>query len=413
MMWLTLFRESIRFAWSAIVVNRLRTLLSLLGVMVGIFLITAVFSVVDSLEDNLMDTFSMLDEDVLFVQKWPWGMGGEYPWWDYLRRPQPSLEEMEMLAERMTLHEAIAYQVGDQMDAEAGNNRFSGAQVAGVTEAYPDVVGMDLAEGRVITELESVAGSAVALIGHKVAMGLFGRANVLGKRFKLRGKRLEVIGVFEEEGSSVISDGFDQVVMVPATFASRIIDLNSADGSIMVKASEGVSNEMLRDHIIEHFRPVRGLRPAEGDDFSVNELSALTGIIETIFVQVGYGSWFIGIFAILVGCFSIANIMFVSVRERTRFIGIQKAIGAKSTFILIQFLFEAIFLCVLGALIALGFIQLLLWGVNAMDLGLVMGMRPSRVAIAIIVAVASGLIAGIAPALKASRMPPVEAMRAS
>jgi putative ABC transport system permease protein len=253
----------------------------------------------------------------------------------------------------------------------------------------------------------------VALIGHKVAMGLFGRANVLGKRFKLRGKRLEVIGVFEEEGSSVISDGFDQVVMVPATFASRIIDLNSADGSIMVKASEGVSNEMLRDHIIEHFRPVRGLRPAEGDDFSVNELSALTGIIETIFVQVGYGSWVIGIFAILVGCFSIANIMFVSVRERTRFIGIQKAIGAKSTFILIQFLFEAIFLCVLGALIALGFIQLLLWGVNAMDLGLVMGMRPSRVAIAIIVAVASGLIAGIAPALKASRMPPVEAMRAS
>lgn len=413
MMWLTLFRESIRFAWSAIVVNRVRTILSLMGVMVGIFLITAVFSVVDSLEDNLMDTFNMMDDDVLFVQKWPWGMGEDYPWWEYLRRSQPSLENMEMLAERLTMHEAIAYQVGDMMDAESGNNRFSGARVAGVTVDYPQVVGIDLAEGRVITEMESVAGAPVALIGHEVAMGLFGQTSVLGKRFKLKGKRLEVIGVFEEEGSSVISDGFDKVVMIPARFASRIIDLRSADGSIMVKAAEGVSNEMLRDHIIQHFRPVRGMRPAEGDDFSVNELSAVTGIIESIFVQVGYGSWFIGIFAILVGCFSIANIMFVSVRERTRFIGIQKAIGAKSTFILIQFLFEAVFLCILGAIIALAFIQLLIWGVNAMDLGMLLSIRPSRVAIAIVVAVVSGLIAGIAPALQASRMPPVEAMRRS
>jgi len=150
----------------------------------------------------------------------------------------------------------------------------------------------------------------------------------------------------------------------------------------------------------------------EEDDFSINQMDMVTSIIDGIFDQVELGGWFIAIFAILVGCFSIANIMFVSVRERTKIIGVQKAIGAKNTFILIQFLFEAVVLCVFGAVLALVAIQLLVWVINAFDVGLTLGIAPKRVLLALGVAVTSGLLAGVAPARQAANLPPVEAMRA-
>jgi putative ABC transport system permease protein len=157
---------------------------------------------------------------------------------------------------------------------------------------------------------------------------------------------------------------------------------------------------------------VRRVRPGQEEDFSVNRMEMLTSILDSIFANLAVGGWFIAIFAILVGCFSIANIMFVSVRERTKIIGVQKAIGAKSTFILIQFLFEAVTLCVFGAVLALVAIQLLVWVVNALEVGLTLRIQPARVVLALGVAVTSGLLAGIAPARQAARMPPVEAMRA-
>jgi putative ABC transport system permease protein len=188
--------------------------------------------------------------------------------------------------------------------------------------------------------------------------------------------------------------------------------MNYSEGtSIMVKPKEGVSSVELSDELIQQFRSIRRLRPLEEDDFSINQIGMLTSILDAIFVQVEYGGWFIGIFAILVGCFSIANIMFVSVRERTRIIGVQKAIGAKSTFILTQFLFEAVALCLFGALFALLAIEGIVVLVNVLDVGIELKVRPSRIVIALSVAVASGLLAGLAPARKAARMEPVEAMR--
>ena len=170
---------------------------------------------------------------------------------------------------------------------------------------------------------------------------------------------------------------------------------------------------MLKDEIVQQFRAIRRVRPADADDFSVNQMDMLTGMITSIFIQVELGGWFIAIFAILVGCFSIANIMFVSVRERTRIIGIQKALGAKSAFILIQFLFESIALCVFGAVLALLAIEFLILLINSAGLGLNLSVSMYRVAMAMSIAVVSGLIAGIAPALKAARMPPVDAMRSN
>jgi putative ABC transport system permease protein len=411
MLWLRLFAESLSFAWSAIWVNRLRTMLSLLGVMVGIFMISAVFAVVDSLEDNLKDTFNMLDEDVLFVQKWPWGTGGEYPWWKYVQRREPTIREAQELGGRLSLAYAVAFQSSQMSNAASGNSRIDGIKLMAVTEHYPQVVTLDIARGRFFTGAEEAASRPLGIIGAEVALALFGRLDVVGSHLTIRGLRIEVIGVFAQQGTSLLSDGMDRVVMVPAGFATRLMDIDEAGGAILVKAGSGVALDALRDEITQQYRQIRRVRPLEEDDFSINQVDMISSLLDEIFGQVEVGGWFIGIFAILVGCFSIANIMFVSVRERTRIIGVQKAIGAKSSFILMQFLFEAIALCLFGALFALAGVGLLVLGVNAMDLGMQLHIRPERILLALGVAVASGLLAGLAPAQQAARMQPVEAMR--
>jgi putative ABC transport system permease protein len=296
-------------------------------------------------------------------------------------------------------------------NAASGNSRIDGIKLMAVTEQYPQVVSLDIARGRFFTAAEEAASRPLGIIGADVALALFGRLDVVGSHLTIRGLRIEIIGVFAQQGTSLLSDGMDRVVMVPAGFATRLMDIDEAGGSILVKAGSGVALDALRDEITQQYRQVRGVRPLEEDDFSINQVDMISSLLDEIFGQVEVGGWFIGIFAILVGCFSIANIMFVSVRERTRIIGVQKAIGAKSSFILMQFLFEAVALCLFGALFALAGVGLLVLGVNAMDLGMELHIRPERILLALGVAVASGLLAGLAPAQQAARMQPVEAMR--
>jgi putative ABC transport system permease protein len=299
-------------------------------------------------------------------------------------------------------------------DLESGDNSFPNVAVAAVSHTYPNVVSIDIANGRFFNDSESASGRGMAIIGYDVAMNLFGTEDALGKKFKIAGQKLEVIGTFTQQGASIVSNGFDEFVVVPATFAPRIFDTRNNDGNtIMVKVKDGVDLAILKDEIIQQFRSVRRVRPSDVDDFSINQIEMLTGIISSIFSQVEMGGWFIAIFAILVGCFSIANIMFVSVRERTRIIGVQKALGAKSSFILIQFLFESIVLCIFGAALALLAIEILMFIVNMSDLGINLSISVERVAMAMTIAIVSGLLAGIAPALAAARMPPVEAMRSN
>ena len=413
MLWFRLFRESLAFAWQAILVNRLRTLLSLLGVMVGIFVISAVFTVVDSLESELRDTFNMLDDDVLFVTKWPWSSGGDYPWWKYVQRRPPTERDLELLMPRLTLAEAGMFQTKAFLDAEAENNRMPNVVVGAGSHDYDKVISLQIEHGRYFTASESRAGRPVAVVGYQVAMQLFGKHDCIGSTLKVRGNRIEVVGVLAEEGESIVSTGLDEFMLIPSGFAPRVYDARSDDNAqIAIKAKPGVELAALEDELIQQLRAVRRVRPGREEDFSVNRMEMLTSILDSIFTNLAVGGWFIAIFAILVGCFSIANIMFVSVRERTKIIGVQKAIGAKNTFILIQFLFEAVVLCVFGAVLALVAIQLLVWAINAFDVGLSLGIAPKRVLLALGVAVTSGLLAGVAPARQAANLPPVEAMRA-
>ena len=408
-----LFVESFIQAWQALVTNRLRTLLSLLGVMIGIFMITAVFAVSDSLEENLKGIFSSVRSDVLFVEKMPWTFSSGYPWWKYAVRRDPTLEDAEMLADRLPSARTVAFQTGSMTTIEKGSSSFAGARMGAVTLEYLDVMELDIAEGRFFSPREVQAGVPVVLIGREIADRLFPNGNALDQTCTVEGRTARIIGVLAEEGTSIVGRGSDDLALIPVTFGQQLVNFSGVKTSILIRALEGVDLEVLKGELIAAYRPLRRLHPREDNDFAVNEVEMLTAFIDVIFGQVEYGVWFIGVFAILIGCFSVANIMFVSVKERTPLIGVQKALGAKRSFVLAQFLTEAVALCIIGALLALFAVGLLVVSVNLLSDGMSLVFGPERFLLGLGIAVVSGVISGLAPALQAARMDPVEAMRAA
>jgi len=406
-----LFAESFIQAWQALVTNRLRTLLSLLGVMIGIFMITAVFAVSDSLEENLKGIFSSVRSDVLFVEKMPWTFSSDYPWWKYAVRKDPTLEDAELLADRLPSARSVAFQTGSMSTIEQGSSSYEGARLAAVTLSYTDAIEVNLAAGRFFTEREAQGGKAVVVLGQNIIERLFPDGNALDQTCRIDGRKVRVIGILAREGTSVVGDGFDDVAFIPVKFGRQLINFRAAKSSILIRAAEGVDLETLKGEVIAAYRPLRRLHPRDEQDFAVNEVEMLTAFIDVIFGRLEYGVWFIGAFAILIGCFSVANIMFVSVKERTPLIGVQKALGAKRSFVLAQFLTEAVALCIIGALMALLAVGLLVVTVNFVSEGMTLVFGPKRFLLGLGIAVVSGVIAGLAPALQAARMDPVEAMR--
>jgi len=408
-----IFQESFRFAIQALFGNKLRTLLSLLGVTIGIFAIISVFSVVDSLERNIRGSIESLGENVVFVTKWPWAMGGDYPWWKYYQRPLPTIQELASLEQRLEMAEATTFVAGAQnKTAKFGSNDVDGVGVSGVSHGYQDVYGFELSSGRYFSLLESATGKPVAIIGSNISEMLFDGAEPLGKEIKFMGQTAIVIGVFEKTGDSIIGNSDDDNIVIPVKFARNFIRLNSESTNpmFMVKAKEGVSNEQLKDDITRVMRSVRRLSPKSDDDFALNETSILSNGIDIMFGVIDLAGIIIGGFSLLVGGFGIANIMFVSVKERTNIIGIQKAIGAKNYFILLQFLFEAVLLCLIGG--ALGI--LLVYGGTLLantyiDFDISLSMN--NIITGLWVSVLIGIISGMIPAVSASKLDPVEAIR--
>jgi putative ABC transport system permease protein len=401
------------FAWHAIVVNKLRTVLSLLGVTVGIFSIITVFTLVDTMENGLKDSFDILGDDVLFIQKWPWAPenGKEYEWWKYFQRSQPTMKNMEELSERLESADAVSFQVKSFKNLEHLNNNLENAVVSAVNYDYYKVIKLDIAEGRYFTPIETDAGRNVCIIGAEIEQSLFPSGGALGKSIKIGGTKADVIGVFQKEGSSLLGSGFDQSIFIPYGFGSRIIDVKNTDSVILVKAKEGVSNVQLKDEIMANMRAIRSIRPSEEEDFAVNESSMISSLIDSVFSTVNLVGFIIGIFAILVGGFSIANIMFVSVKERTNIIGIQKALGARNSFILLEFLFESVALCIFGGIAGLLLVGLIALVVNAVQDSFTIGLYFSNLVWGMVISVIIGVISGIVPASVASRLNPVDAIR--
>lgn len=413
---LKLSGESIAFALHALRANMLRTILSLLGISIGIFAIISVFTVVDAMEKNVRTSVESLGDKTIYVQKWPWAFGGDYPWWKYWQRPLPSVKEMHQLASRSQSIEVFtfeAYLSGKTI--KYLNNSAENVTVALVSHDFDKVKSFELSAGRYLTEMESNSGRAVGIIGSNVANGLFGNAsNALGKVIEVMGRKVEVIGVFKEEGKSLLETEMDNTVVLPLNFGRNFVNIRSdrIDPFIKAKVKEGVPIQFANDELKSIMRSIRRLRPVEDDNFALNQSSLLSNNITNIFSSLNMAGAIIGGFSILVGGFGIANIMFVSVKERTSQIGIQKSLGAKNYFILMQFLFEAIVLCLIGGLIGLSIIYFLAMFVShAFDYPL--SLTGHNIMLGLFISALIGLVSGFIPAYSASQLDPVEAIRAN
>jgi putative ABC transport system permease protein len=415
MIFLKLFRESFLFANDALRQNKLRTILSLLGVTIGIFIIIAVFSAVDTLRNNLQKSINKLGSNSVYVQKWQWGGGEDYPWWKYLQRPVPRLRDFDELQKRSQTAIGISYEISiDNRTIKYKSNTVEGAQIGAVSQDHNKTWNFDFEAGRYFTEIESRTGAPIAIIGHDIATNLFPDGNAIGKQIKVMGRNVTIIGVFAKEGNDILGISNDKQVMLPLNLARNIVDIQNEQygPTIVVKGKNGLTDVDVESELRGLMRSIRRLRPNQDDNFALNKTSIVSNQLDQLFGVLNKAGLFIGIFSILVGGFGIANIMFVSVRERTNIIGIQKSLGAKNYFILLQFLFEAIILCLMGGIIGLGMVYVgTLLVKMAIDIQVVLDIN--NIIIGIGTSVAIGIISGIVPAYSASRLDPVEAIRSN
>jgi putative ABC transport system permease protein len=408
-----LLHESFLFALHEIAVNKVRTFLSLLGITIGIFSIISVFTIFDSMQIAIRDSINSLGNDVLFIQKWRWAMMEEdYPWWKYMNRPEPKMADLKEIQNRSQAAMAAAMMVGVNRTIKYRDNSIDNANIMAVSQDYDKVMPIDIQEGRFISASEFISGRDVAVIGNTIASNLFPNLIPIGQKFKLFGRNVEVIGIIKKSGNDMFGSSSDNQVMIPLNFARNFINIDETGSTIVVKARPFVSLDQLRDELTGIMRSVHRLSPKAEDDFSINQMDIITKGFDSLFRVIAWVGWIIGGFSLLVGGFGIANIMFVSVKERTTIIGIQKSMGAKNYFILLQFLFEAVFLSLFGGLVGLLIVfilTLVVSGVFEMHMFLTQG----NIMLGISVSAFIGFVSGLIPAWTASRLDPVEAMRST
>lgn len=412
LVYLRLLKESFRFAINALRNNKLRTLLSLLGVTIGIFSIIAVLAAVDSLDRKIKKDLSSLDKNTIYLMRFSFGPS-EIPQWKREQFPNVKYDEYEYLKGSMNDVNQMAFQFFVNRESiKYQSATVSDINVVPVSHEFIEIEGLEFDEGRFYNESESNSGSAVIVLGNEIASGLFEGANPIGKNIRLYGQRFTVIGVLKKQGAGIFGDSNDTSVFIPVNFLRRMYgDNNDAlTPVILVKPEKGVDMDAFKAELTQKLRNYRGMKTDEIDNFFINVLSGFTDLIDGIVGQMNVVGWIISGFSLLVGGFGIANIMFVSVKERTNLIGIQKSLGAKNRFILFQFLFEAVILSVIGGAVGL----LLVWIISvvltkAMDFEFVLSM--SNVFLGTSLAAIIGLISGILPAITASKLDPVEAIR--
>lgn len=404
--------ESITFAFNSLKVNKLRTLLSLLGITIGIFLVILVFTLVDSLEHKIRSSIDTLGNDAVFIQKWPWGFGGEYPWWKYYQRPVPGIDEMEKLKDRTHTATSMAFMISTQREVHFNDKKMEGASIIASSYDYKDLMPLKIERGRYLTSLEAASGKSVCLIGADVAENIFQNKNPVSKSIKVFGRKLKIIGVLEKEGEDMFNQSSDNMVFIPINFASTILDTDkqSLQPTIIAKPKENISVDEMIDELRGNMRAIRKLKPQADDNFAINKITTLKDNFENLFSTLSVAGWFIGGLALLVGGFGIANIMFVSVKERTKLIGIKKALGAKNYYILSEFLFESVFLSLIGGIFGLLIVYAIVVLVKfSFELELFLSLENIMVGTGVSLII--GLLAGLIPAISASRLSPVEAIR--
>ena len=414
-----LLKESVAFAFSQLQGDRFRTFLSLFGVSIGIFSIVAIFTAIDALQENVRRGFESLGSDIVQVNQWPMmgedeegnaDMAQEFKWWEYMRRPNTTYEDYKFLSANSKLGQDFCFTIFTNQNLRYGRKSVSRATVGCITHNFNQITKFELGQGRYFTPDETQRGTAVAVMGYELAASLFEDGGAVGKKVKIGPTTATIIGVIEKQGESMVSVGdLDNTVFIPLNFGRYMVNLRWADNSIYARPQAGVSQDDLVDELRMHMRAHRRLAPGQKNNFSVSTMSFIMDTVQQVFSMINAVGWVIAGFSLLIGGFGIANIMFVSVKERTNIIGIQKALGAKKYVIMAQFLVEAAVLAIAGGIIG---IMLVLLGVllipesESFTFTVSMGNILSGVGIATII----GLLAGLIPAWVGASLNPVDAI---
>ena len=411
---LEIIGSGLKMAFQELSKNKLRTFLSLFGVTIGIFCIISVLATVNSLQYNIQNEIKTLGNNTIYVDKWDFsGMGPNYPYWKYVKRPSPQYEEVAEIKQRSSIAKYVAFVIFGSANIEVEDNELSGTQIYGVSQDYPDVQPVEIAYGRFMTDAEFERGANTAVIGDEVATKLFGNPErAVGKYITIRGSKCYVVGVIKKQGSSLIQGGwqFDKSAILPYKFARTIMDERRSEPKILVHGAEGINTKVLKDDLTGVMRSVRKLSPTQEDNFALNDINDFSDALGQAFVSINIGGWAIGILSFIVGIFGVANIMFVTVKERTSQIGLKKAIGAKSRVILMEFLLESAFLCIVGGIIGL-LLVFILTKIVTLVFAFEMFLSIGIILLALLICVVAGIIAGIIPASQAARLNPVVAIR--
>ncbi len=411
---LSIFWNSFKMSLQELNNNKLRSALSLIGIAVGIFCIIGVLTTVNSLENKIQTDIKSLGTNTIYIDKWQWTNDNDYPWWKYVNRPSPRYEEVKFVKEKSSLAKHVSYFNSIISNVSYENVQINNVGIYGVSEEYSAIQTIDIAYGRYLNETEFLRGNAVGVIGYEIAEELFGKAErALNKAVTFEGKKVKIIGVIKKQGQSFVG-GFDydhSLILTYRMYAS-IYDVNSDQSQplIMVNGHDNVPTKALIDELEGIMRQVRRLSPKEEDNFALNDINLFSQQVSGFFGTVDLGGGIIAVLSLVVGAFGVANIMFVTVRERTSQIGLKKAIGAKRRTILLEFLLESAFLCIIGGLFGLTLVWILaLVLTNILPFPIIISVTTIVVALALCIVL--GILSGIIPAFIAARMDPVEAIR--
>jgi len=409
--------NSFRMALDELRVNKMRTFLSLFGVTIGIFCIIGVLSMVDSLKNYTAMRVKSIGSKVVWIDKWNYSDGADgpnFPWWKYYKRPSNKFADLSFLKNNTHEIEHLAmFLQSNRSSVDYGSSSLDNIGFYAVTNEFDKIQDLKVAAGRYMNEAEFAGGTPVCVIGYKNAETLFGNPFLsVGKEIAVNGKKMVIIGLIESQGGGGFGFDFDHSVMVSYHFFATMYRAENASRNLIIaQAKPGVSIEAMIDELRGEMRQLRKISPREDDNFTVNDVSKFFGtIIDGFLEKLNLGGWAIAGLSLIVGAFGVANIMFVTVRERTSQIGLKKAIGAKSVTILTEFLLESAFLCIIGGIVGLFLVWLLTLILSA-SMPFPIFISSSIIGLALSICIVLGVLSGIIPAAIAAKMDPVVAIR--
>ncbi len=406
--------ESLKFAVKSLKNNLLRTALSLLGVSVGIFSIVAIYSAIDALNDTVMGSMNKFGQNTLYITRFSFMGNAKVPRWKRKNFPFPTMDEYKFLSKNLSRDEVKAVTFRIFMPATKltvpGGESVTGAELIADGAEFPNIQELDFESGRFFNKSEEAHAAPVIVLGADLKEALFGKKNALGQTVRLYGKKLKVIGTLKKEGEGVGPTN-DNRAFISSSFARTIVAPSKSFTAIIVAPQPTANMKKLTDKITVLLRQKRKIKPGEINNFFINNINTVKDQVEKLTGVLRLGGGFLALFSLLIGAFGIANIMFVSVKERTNQIGIQKALGAKNSFILWQFLFEAMFLSMIGGVIGILMVWLGTQMISQVSTSFAISLSFKNVIIGLFISSIIGIIAGLWPAWKAAKLNPVEAIR--